>query len=507
MKCIVLVATFGLALLGSLSPVRAQSSPKKPPHVVIIMADQLRYDALGEWTPNINQLKAEGVSFNRTYCASPLCVPSRGAFFTGLYPNETGSLTNGLEATERQHGEVKKGIPNLYQVLETKWDSWQTGKQHFMTEDKQHDSPNTKTTWLSLDKGYNAYLKANGKDRPGGGGFREDYPEQMKDRSIIRPYSTPQTGMYEPGFDFFFDGYILKTSLEALKKRDTQKPFLLNAMFLAPHPPLEIPEPYFSRVKNVQLPENVGKWSKRQSPLQLYNIPGYLGNRYTRDDWAKIWPVYLGLVNLLDDAVGQLVAELKRQGMYDNTIIVFTADHGEMLGSHRMWQKMCMYEESARVPLIIKFPKDYTPQVRETNELVSHIDVFPTLCEYLKVPLLRPVSGRSLLPLVQGQKPGRQQVFVQYDGNAALGNYQRCVIENGYKLVVDRFKNEQYMELYHLAEDPQEMTNLAFEPQYRDRVLALLGQLEKHMTATGDRLSLSPADYTKFLDDYKEYRR
>jgi len=483
-------------------------APRKRPHIVIIMADQLRYDALGEWTPHINRLKAEGVSFNRTYCASPLCVPSRGAFFTGLYPNENGSLTNGLVASQRQYGEVKTGVPNLYQLLEKEWDSWQTGKQHFMTEDRQDESPTSGTHWLSLDKGYNAFLKKNQKPRPGGADFQAGFPEQIDDHTTLRTYSLPTTGAYEPGFDFFFDGYILQSSLDALRERNTKKPFLLNAMFLAPHPPLDVPEPYYSRVKSVELPDNVGRWAKYQSPLQLYNIPGFLGSRYTRNDWAKIWPVYLGLVNLLDEAVGQLVAELKKQGIYDDTIIVFTADHGEMLGSHRMWQKMCMYEESARVPLIIKFPKGYPTQIRESNELVSLIDVLPTLSDYTGVPLPKPVSGQSLLPLVAGTSPGRERIFVQYDGNAAPGNFQRCVVEKGYKLVVDRFKEEQFMELYHLDQDPQEMNNLAFDPNQRDRMLTMLRALQTHMTSTGDRLHISPAtDYDKFLSDYIEYSR
>lgn len=501
------VSMMALLLVGLMHPGMNRPAPGKRPHIVIIMADQLRYDALGEWTPNINRLKAEGVSFNRTYCASPLCVPSRGAFFTGLYPNETGSLTNGLARSQRQFGEVKAGIPNLYQLFEKNWDSWHTGKQHFKTEDHQDESPASATHWLSLEKGYSAFLKKNQKRQLGGATFVSAFPEQIDGHTTMRPYSIPTTGAYEPGFDFFRDGYILQTSLQALRERDKQKPFLLNAMFLAPHPPLEVPEPYYSRVKSVALPENVGQWSKRQSPLQLYNIPGFLGSRYTREDWAKVWPVYLGLVNLLDEAVGQLVAELKKQGIYDDTIIVFTADHGEMLGSHRMWQKMCMYEESARVPLIIKFPKDYPTKIRELNELVSLIDVFPTLCDYTGMTLPKPVSGKSLLPLVAGNASGRAQVFVQYDGNAAPGHFQRCIVEKGYKLVVDRYRQEQFLELYYLDQDPQEMNNLAFDPDQRERVLALLGALEKHMTTTRDRLSISPVeDYDKFLKDYIGYK-
>lgn len=249
-----------LILLGMIS-VNAQN---KKPNIVIIMADQLRYDVIGkEYTPNINKLIEEGVAFKRAYTASPLCVPSRGSFFTGNYPNETHSILNGWVKKDQVYQDVLAGMPNLYQLLENDWDSWHSGKQHFFTEKRIEDDPNTKTKWSILPNDYKKFLKANGVSEPGGEDYRGYLPEESGGFSELRTYSIPTTGVYEPGYDYFYDGWIKNQAVNAIKSRDKSKPFLLNTMFLAPHPPFQIPEPYFSMYKdaNIKIPENVGALS------------------------------------------------------------------------------------------------------------------------------------------------------------------------------------------------------------------------------------------------------
>ncbi len=231
----------------------------RTPHIIVIMADQLRYDALGAHTPNINQLMEDSVSFSRAYCASPLCVPARGSFFTGRYPNETGSLINPWHEQDRDKGWVQEEIPNLYSWLDTRWDSWHVGKQHLYAG-RDGAMPSANTQWLSLHPRYEQYVAENGQRLPGGPAFRARVPELVSDRwTHAKAYSIPTTGCYEPGFSYFFDGFIWQDAQRALQQRDPERPFLLNAMFLAPHPPLNIPEPWYSLVDTVTLPENVGQ--------------------------------------------------------------------------------------------------------------------------------------------------------------------------------------------------------------------------------------------------------
>lgn len=252
------------------------------------------------------------------------------------------------------------------------------------------------------------------------------------------------------------------------------------------------------------LPDNVGVFSDGQSPLQLYNLPGYVGSRYDRSHWLEAWRVYLGLVSLLDDMVARLIGELKDQGLYDESVILFTSDHGEMLGSHALFQKMCMYEESTRIPLSFKMPASMAVKPTVIDEAVSNIDVMPTLCELLQLKVRQTFDGQSLLSLITSQKTqdSKRPIFIQFDGNGARGNFQRCVVHDGYKLIVDLFKDEVFYELYHLPSDPQEQHNLLFEASYDERGADLYSMLATHMEATGDLLHLDGFDAPAFRIRY-----
>ena len=481
----------------------AQKNERIP--VIIIMADQLRTDALGALTPNINALRNDGVHFRRAYCAVPLCAPSRASLFTGLYANRNGSMINPFEKEDEIFGNTKAGLPNLYGLMETQWDSHHVGKQHFFTEEKIDKDPNSKTTWITQEN-YSEWLKAQKKAKPGGKQYKDNAPELVSGaHTQLRSYSTPSFGLYKEGADFFLDHYIASESIAAIKNGGKNKPLLLNCMFLAPHPPFSIPEPYFSMLttKDFVLPENVGQWYPGQSPLQMYNLTGFIGSRYTRAQWNEIWTKYLGLVKLLDDEIGRVIKALKDEGLYDKAIIVFTADHGEMLGSHSLWQKMCMYEESAKVPLIIKLPKNRPVAIKESDALVSLVDILPTLVDINAIPGAKKMDGRSLIPLMMGKATDRTSIFIQYDGNGSLGSAQRCIVKDNYKLIVDMFKDETYLELYDVVKDPAEKVNLMFDQQFAVIADNLVTELAAYMKDTGDRIKLPPALRINFLKNYK----
>lgn len=480
------------------------------PNVVIIMADQLRYDVLEMGiTPNIRKIAEEGIEFKNCYCACPLCVPARGAFFTGTYPNTNGSLINPWATADRAYGSVKGGIDNLYMLMEGEWDSIHSGKQHLYTEGGNLEyRKNSPTFFAATDDIYFKHLKDTGKRKPGGPGFRTLVPEMAEGKyTRAVSYSTPATGCYEEGYEHFYDGFYTETGLDALRNRDRTKPLLLNMMYLAPHPPFDIPEPWFSRFELPELPENVGVWYEKQSPLQMYNLTGVVGSHYSIEEWRESWRVYLGLVSMLDDCVGKIIDELKCQEIYDNTLIIFTSDHGEMLGSHRLFQKMCMYEESAKTPLYMKFPKGFKTDKKVYETYISAIDVFPTLCQYLSLEPRHIPDGQSLLPLIEGRGFAERDIYIQFDGNGARSNFQRCMIKDGYKLIVDIFKDEIYLELYHVAQDRYEKENLIFEPEYRERTENMLNLLRRHMQKTNDALVIGDISLADFCETYRRVAR
>jgi arylsulfatase A-like enzyme len=214
--------------------------------------------------------------------------------------------------------------------------------------------------------------------------------------------------------------------------------------------------------------------------------------------------VYGGLVSLLDDCVGKVVSELKSQELYDEAVILFGSDHGEMLGSHCLYQKMCMYEEATHIPLMVKLPRGME-QPRESEEIVSLIDILPTLCDLLGMEKPPGIQGMSLLPCMrEGKSLLRDHVFLQFDGNGARGNFQRAVVGDRYKLIVDLFKDEVFFELYDVVSDPQETQNLAYDEP--DTVKELFELLQRHMAKTSDMIRCRPKDYERFRKSTEPYR-
>lgn len=479
------------------------------PNLIIIMADQLRSDVFNMgYTPNIDSLMKESVRFSSAYCASPLCVPARGAFFTGLCPSSNGSLINPWEKRDAKYGDVKSNIENLYSLMEKEWYSIHSGKQHLFTEGGKLEDRDNLTAWASTEKSYKEMLKENNVRQPGVLPRFKTYVPEMVDGKVtkVAKYSNAETGLYPFDSKYFFDIYFTDEGIKALKQRDKSKPVFYSAMYLAPHPPLEIPEPWFSLVKqdDVILPENVGKYYPHQSPLQMYNLTGIVGARYSEEEWKESWRVYLGQVALFDECVGRLINELKAEGLYDDSMIIFTTDHGEMLGSHRLFQKMCMYEESSHVPLTIRFPKGEF--ARDINTLVSHLDVMPTILDYLNIESKNSFEGISLLPLIlnSDEKGFDRDIFIQYDGNGSRSNFQRCIIRNKYKLILDLFKDEMFIELYDLENDRIESKNLAFDEEYDEEIIDMYASLSKHMKETSDLITLPILDLPSFRSAYSD---
>ncbi len=171
-------------------------------------------------------------------------------------------------------------------------------------------------------------------------------------------------------------------------------------------------------------------------------------------------------------------------------MIVFTSDHGEILVSHGLWQKMCSYEESIKSPLYIKFPKKDQIITSEHTECVSIIDVMPTICDYFDIQPKHKMDGVSLLSDIVNNRKIDRAVYSQYDGNAAISNPSRAILDEGYKLMITLFKDEGFAEIYNLSDDPYEKTNLINDKASRQIILDLYNKLRLHMGNTHDICTL-----------------
>lgn len=480
------------------------------PNCIFIVADHLRYDVIGKgFTPHIDKLIGDSVECSNAYCASPLCVPARGSLFTGTYPGVNGSVINGWFKPEKEYSKVKEGIDNLYDLMEQQgMECIHSGKQHLFVEGVQLEQrEGTGTRWLTTEKSYKEFLEKNGKRFPGGKRFRTPVPEMSGGKyTRIVNYSNASTGVYEEGSRYYCDEYFTEQALLALREYNGENPLFLSMMYLAPHPPFDIPEPWYSKVRpeEVELPQNVGEWYKNQSPLQKYNITGVVGNSYNLEQWKETFRVYLGLVAFLDDCVGRIIEALIQKDIYDNSIIVFSSDHGEMLGSHCLFQKMCMYEESVKTPLSIHLPWGENAGLK-IEDYISHIDILPTLCEFYGIKTKHSMNGRSLKTrILEGTPMEGHPVFIQYDGNGSRGNYQRCIIWKNHKLIVDIFKDEVYFELYDLEHDRLETSNLLFEGRSGRLAEEMCQMLLGHMEKIQDPIRFLALDVEEFVNIYRE---
>lgn len=439
------------------------------PNILLIMTDHQRADSIGmiqcgrEVTPNLNRLLKEATQFTRAYDACPLCVPARTALATGIYPTENGVVYNDWNGVTSGFSE-----PFHKTLQRSGYYVGHSGVDHIRVKPRLKE--------LDLDffinqEDYNTWAESLGITAEREPDELTMVQEEVDGKYLQNKYSNHRTSLYRYPLETFKDFYFLEQSLNFLKKRPYDRPFALFTYLWAPHPPLRVPEPYASMYdpETITLPDNINIPSKGEPPLRRKGMPAQMAEHVTMGEWRKTWAAHLGLTTMADQIFGTLLDELKKQGIYDNTCILFTSDHGDHLGQHRMYQKMEMYEEAIHVPLILKLPKSdsmadkrFTPLV---SGVVSHLDIRPTLFELAGITPCT-CDGRSLIPLAAGETPDPDRiVFSQYSGNPGYGTIRRAAITERYKYVYD----EQHChELYDLKEDPHEMHNLAEDPSYRE---------------------------------------
>lgn len=396
-------------------------------NILLIMMDQLRYDALGFHgtfpvrTPNIDKLAATGARFENAYCANPVCVPARASLMTGVYSYDHGVYYNDQNWPEHMDTYAARLAANGYYTT-------LIGKTHFLPRRKSAGFQK-----MVLPEDHVAYLEKRGLFKPSSGGKVSD-GDHLNRCYPIEPTDLPLEH-YRPVF--FTDRALRELDRIAARREcgeDGNEPFLMKVSYALPHTPCNPPEPYFSMYRPEDLPPpvrcegEIERFSEQQR--RWYEIWQQLDEGRAIRNRAQ----YFGCVSLVDEQIGRLVDKLKEIGVFDNTLIVLTSDHGDHLCDHYLQQKAFFYDCSAKVPFIFSGPQ--IPAGTAIRENVSHIDLFPTLLEYcgLSMPRLRDGSGRliyadtqesdaaSLMPYFCGQSNVFPQRVIVSE-NAVLGRH------------------------------------------------------------------------------------
>ncbi|CAG7614571.1 sulfatase-like hydrolase/transferase [Paenibacillus allorhizosphaerae] len=461
----------------------------KRKNVVIIMSDEQSWDTLGchanpaSVTPNIDALAGEGISMDRCYTAYPLCCPARASLWSGLMPHAHHVTGNWRSIREdlRDEGLVKNFKHAGYHLI-------YTGKWHVpgTTPARQHydDISAIPAVIDGRDRGrfieeYREYAAAQGYD------LHPTHIENLTHEDIrkLREKDKAPCGTSEVRLEHFLETWQTGKFLEALDRRPEHTPFFAVCSYNAPHFPLIVPAPYDRLIKpeDIQLPENflAGLVHKPQEVLQSKFYKEMKG--LDEKEWRRFIAHYLGLVALIDHQVGEIVRYLKQNGLYEDTVIVFLSDHGDMMGAHGLVKKgfPLHYEEALRVPLIIANAGESAQ--RTSNALVSLIDVVPTLAELNGVPIKQPIDGRSFADVLQGTSSEHREFILAEtfklggDESAGVGgetmtpdqlnpetdSFNISVRNHRHKYV---FRYKDIEELYDLDTDPFENVNIAFDP-------------------------------------------
>jgi len=442
------------------------------PNMLIFMTDHQRAEAAPPWkwaqTPNLDAFAKEAVTFTDAACPSPHCCPSRASFFSGLYPSEHGVWNNvnvgnatsrGLSAGVRLWSEdVREAGYNLY--FSGKWHvSAEEGPQDRGFENVYHRGRYTgipradegRRPDLTDWRMYRAPLCREGDLRGEGEILREGYPK-------YRMY-----GVNEHPFD---DEEVTAAAVAHIREAlpGQEKPWCFFVSTLGPHDPYSVPQRFLDLYdpETIELPDNFD--DPMDDKPALYRRTRDVFAQLPREEQRKAVWHYLAFCSYEDWLFGRLVDALKETGLYEDTLIVYTSDHGDYVGAHGLWAKgLPCFREAYHIPVLIRMPGGGVTGTVE--DPINLTDFAPTLEELAGCPKRTDFSGVSLLGyLGSGERPApREYVFTQSNGNELYG-IQRSVATKKWKYVFNGF---DYDELYDLENDPGELKNLASDPAYR----------------------------------------
>jgi len=481
--------------------------------VLFICADQWRWDCFGFMkhknavTPNLDKLAKKSTVFKSHFTGIVPCGPSRATMLTGLYPFIHRSVRNGAPLDKRFTNiakEVKKvgHDPKLFGYTDTTWDP------RFLNGDDKK-----KFTYESPMEGFDPICDLTSENPILWANFLKSKGYNIKDPKDLYKEKKPKDG----------EGYIFKAwdiptehsdttflaneVINNLKK--TTSPFFYHVSFLRPHPPMFVSEPWHSLINpnDIELPKEQSTYLEmlndhpflKELAKKFMNKDLYKEVRYkdlNNKDKKNLIAVYLGMCAEVDHNIGRILESLEQNNLHKDTLIIFTSDHGELLGENRMWGKLGWWDSSYRIPLIIYNPgeKNY-----EISDFTESVDLAPTILDWLKTDIPINWSGESLKDYTQKGKRESIKSHVVFEFDFSESHYSQFVKEKiltpeECSLVCIRTNKWKYVHfpslpalLFDLENDPQEMNNLAEYKKYYEIKNSLLSELLSHRLRHQDR--------------------
>jgi arylsulfatase A-like enzyme len=473
---------------------------KRKPNLLFIWTDEQRADTMAAYgntlvqVPSLNKLAGESFVFDKTYVSQPVCTPSRSTVMTGLWPHQNGCLGNNVPLAAE--------TPCFVELLDDPdYRSSYIGKWHLGDEVFcQHGFDE----WVAVEDMYYGHF-GEGRDRAA----RSPYHDWLIEKG------------YEPGpGNVFGRDFACSLPEEHCKpafmrdeacgflERNSDEPFVLFLNYLEPHMPFTGPLNDLHDPADIKLPESFGDSFGEDDPLRYRLNRKQIEDGYGTEEtgYRELIARYYGLCTQLDRSVGAILAKLDELGLADSTIVVFTSDHGDLMGSHGMVEKCTMYEEDLRVPWLMRIPGMAASETHIPQQ-VSQIDLVPTLLDLMGRPeKASDLPGQSLRPLLEGGSVEEDHVFVQWHpGQGALvgrsyaddsfceeeldaveqGHIRTVISPDGWKLCLAEGDKSQ---LFNLRADPNERTNLFYSGDRDEMIETLTRKIEQWQAKTQDTI-------------------
>jgi len=464
-----------------------EAQPVKRPNVIFILSDDLRWDALGctgskfMKTPNIDRIAHEGANFANAFCTTSLCSPSRASFLSGMYPHIHGVVDNftdyPVDRLPSYHSSLSKaGYATAY-----------IGKWHMGEGDDSHRRP---FDYWASHKGqgqyYDTEFHVSERVAPGSA-------ETKGERKVIKGYYTQ---------------VVTDLAVEWIKR--APRPFSLQLGHKAPHGKW-YPEPKYQHVfddldiKKPPMDQLVNEGTPDWVKKRVATWHGIDGPLYEMKDFGDFVRGYYGTILSVDDSVGAIMAALEQMGELDNTIIAFAGDNGFLLGEHASIDKRTAWEESIRIPFLMRYPPAI-PKGTVVNDMVMNMDLAPTVLELTRTAPIAgspKMQGVSTKPLF-GDKPPknwRKSIYYQYNFEKEFPYTPNVRAVRTDEWIYIHYPNggtapdTEMSELYNINGDSREMNNLIAKPQYAKKLAELKTELVRLQTTTGalpDRMPQSP---------------
>lgn len=423
------------------------------PNIIFFLSDQHNTVDLAD-TPNINALKAEGMSFTRTYCSSPLCVPSRAGLLTGKLPAGTGVWDNVQCLSSDERTMAHSLSENGYQTI-------LCGRMHFNYQDQTH--------------GFDEHLV---------GEITPTFPRPQRQASVYGPlkgspdqsYTSIRLSGAGQSAVHLYDSEVADTACDVIRHaKDKGKPLFLLVGFYGPHCPFvakkELYDKYFERFKDIKAFRDME--SLHPEIRRFIALRGI--ENVTDDELRRVTAAYYANVEFIDNLIGQVLETAKSELDMENTVVIYSSDHGDSLGSHGLFWKSNFYKESVNVPLVFSWKNHINHDIVDAP--VSLLDLAPTITELTGSESLENIYGKSLCPVLNGSKADKTRDIFSLLSDLKGDNPSGMIVRYPFKLI--KFAGCDLPILFNIEDDPEENRNLASEPGYSGITADLLDALDK----------------------------